>query len=167
MPTFPSACGWTRIGLLSLLGLLAVESAALAQTAKKQPDALALARAIDAEIQRQLDSRKIPTSPRTDDAEFLRRAHLDIAGVIPTAEKAEEFLDSRALDKRTLLIDELLASPKHARQMTDLWLELLMPKTAEATRRDQMPMVRWLNRSFAENKPLDRLFAELVTANGF
>jgi hypothetical protein len=126
-----------------------------------------LAKAIDAEIRKPLDSKKLPLSPPTDDAEFLRRVYLDIAGVIPPEDKAVAFLDSRKQDKRARLIDELLTSPEHARQMADLWLELLMPKTAEATRRDQMPMVRWLNRSFAKNKPLDRLFAELLTANGF
>src|SRR5262249_8224299 len=73
----------TPSGLLSLVGLLAVGSLAPAETAKKKPDAAALARTIDAEIQKQLASRKIPVSPRTSDAEFLRRVYLDIAGVIP------------------------------------------------------------------------------------
>jgi hypothetical protein len=149
------------------VGLLVVGSPGLAQGGKPAPDPQVLAKAIDAEIRKALDSRKVPVSPPADDAEFLRRVSLDIAGVIPAAEKAAAFLDNRGPDRRARLIDELLAGPEHARQMSDLWLDLLMPRTAEATRRDQMPIVRWLNRSFAENKPLDRLFAELLTANGF
>lgn len=167
MLTSSNARRRTRTGLLALASLLTAGSVASAQSAKELPDAAVLARAIDAEVQKQLDAQKLPVSPRTSDAEFLRRVYLDIAGVIPPEDRAVTFLASLQPDKRARLIDELLASPEHARQMTDVWLDLLMPSTAEAVRRDQMPMVEWLTRSFVENKPLDRMFTELLTANGF
>ena len=64
-------------------------------------------------------------------AEFLRRVYLDIAGVIPPEDKTVAFLASLQPDKRAQLIDELLASPEHARQMTDVWLDLLMPSNRD------------------------------------
>lgn len=169
MPTSPPEPRWFQSGLFALAGLFVFASGVFAQSEKapqKQSDPVALARGIDAAIQKQLELKKLPVSPRTDDAEFLRRVSLDIAGVIPTAEQAAAFLDSTAADKRARLIDDLLASPEHARQMTDLWKELLLPKTAESLRRDHLPIIRWLNRSFADNKPWDKLFHELLTAHG-
>src|SRR4051794_20327536 len=45
------------------------------------------------------------------DAEFFRRLHLDLCGRIPTSAEARAFLADRGPDKRTALIDRLLASP--------------------------------------------------------
>src|SRR5690349_719178 len=47
-----------------------------------------------------------PISPRSDDAEFLRRVSLDLAGTIPSAGAARAFLASKDAGKRTKLIDE-------------------------------------------------------------
>src|SRR5580704_1622265 len=50
-------------------------------------------------------------APRASDAEFLRRAYLDLTGQIPRVSEARDFLDDRLSDKRVRLIDALLASP--------------------------------------------------------
>ena len=47
---------------------------------------------IDQEVDRRLRADKIPVSPKSDDAEFLRRVYLDLVGVIPPAEKVKAFL---------------------------------------------------------------------------
>src|SRR5262245_34892650 len=69
---------------------------------------------IDAAIDAKLQEEKIPASGQAEDAEFLRRVYLDLTGVIPTAEKAKAFLDSKDRDRRARLIDELLASSEYA-----------------------------------------------------
>src|SRR5262245_44544330 len=51
------------------------------------------------------------------DEEFLRRASLDLIGVLPTAEEARKFLASRDANKRAKLVDELLERPEYA----DFW----------------------------------------------
>lgn len=40
---------------------------------------------------------------------FVRRLYLDIIGVVPTIAEAKRFLEDAAQDKRSRLIDELLA----------------------------------------------------------
>src|SRR5262245_42648900 len=57
-------------------------------------DATALAKIIDEEIGHVLKTEKVQSSPRSDDAEFLRRVHLDLVGTIPPPEKVREFLAS-------------------------------------------------------------------------
>src|SRR5262245_59162703 len=79
------------------------------------------AAAIDQEIDRALAAAKVPVSPPADDAEFLRRACLDLAGRIPAADRAATFLESSDPDKRRKLIDELLASPNLGLHLDDLW----------------------------------------------
>jgi hypothetical protein len=59
----------------------------------------------------------IEPSGLCDDATFLRRAHLDVIGTLPTAEEARVFLADASTDKRSKLIDKLLERPEYA----DYW----------------------------------------------
>ena len=51
------------------------------------------------------------------DAEFLRRATLDLSGTIPTSDQARAFFADTDGAKREKLIDRLMASPDYARRM--------------------------------------------------
>ena len=63
-------------------------------------DARTLAQRIDQAISKRLNTQGVKPSPLADDAEFLRRVYLDITGVIPPADKAAAFLESKDPDKR-------------------------------------------------------------------
>ena len=55
-----------------------------------------------------------------DDSEFLRRAYLDFAGRIPSAETVRKFLADQSCGKRTKLIDELFADSLWSEVMADV-----------------------------------------------
>jgi hypothetical protein len=131
-------------------------------------DAPALARHIDQLIEGKLQAEKVQLSPRSDDAEFLRRVYLDLTGHIPTAEQAVAFLDSKDQDKRKKLIDELLASKDFGKHQSDIWQTLMLPRDSLALRlRRYFPNLgKWLEESFNENKPWDKTVRELLTATG-
>src|SRR5262249_41694573 len=129
-------------------------------------DAPGLARYIDQVISARLSEEKVQSAALADDAEFLRRVYLDITGVIPTADQVVAFLDSRDPNKRTRLIDELLASPQYGRHMADMWQSYLVPRTSDGRRVQPAPLVRWLEESFSSNKPWNQFVAELITASG-
>jgi hypothetical protein len=97
-------------------------------------------------------------SPRTDDASFLRRVHLDFVGRIPTADEAREFLDSDAADKRVALIDRLLASDQFAENMARRFHIMLMER-----RGDEPEWMTFLTESFRVNKPWDLLTKEIIS----
>jgi hypothetical protein len=129
-------------------------------------DAAALAKLIDAEVTHKLAAAKVAPSPRCSDEEFLRRAHLDITGVIPTADKAREFLDSADPAKREKLIDELLADPHYGRRMADIWTAKLFPTDSANRFVLKDPLYKWLEAEFNKNTPWDEFATSLVTATG-
>lgn len=153
----------TRAGL-ALLALAVAFSPVLAAD-KPKTDA-ELTKAIDAIIDAELRSKSVAVSPRSSDAEFLRRVYLDIAGVIPTAEQAEAFLESKATDKREKLVEELLASPKYGERLADIWEPLLLPRNSDNRRVPRDGFRDWLVESFNKNTPWNAQVRELLTATG-
>ena len=55
---------------------------------------------IDDAILKHLQVLHIPPSPPASDAEFIRRAYLDAAGILPSPAEVEEFLKDPSPDKR-------------------------------------------------------------------
>jgi hypothetical protein len=153
---------FARPACAALLATLAITGAAAAG----KPDPAALARKIDQAIDKRLAAEKVSASPRADDAEFLRRAALDITGVIPSTERVTAFLDSKDAAKREKLIDELLASPQYGRHMADVWQHLMLPRDSDNRRLQPAPFVAWLDESFNADKPWDKIVRDILTATG-
>ncbi|MDA0283242.1 MAG: DUF1553 domain-containing protein [Planctomycetota bacterium] len=101
-----------------------------------------------------------PVANLSDDAEFLRRVSLDLAGTIPTADKVRAFLADTSPVKRQQAIDELLASPQWSGRMADLFHVILMER-----RGDDADWRAWLEQSFAGNKPWNQLVYQVLNAD--
>jgi hypothetical protein len=105
----------------------------------------------------------------SDDAEFVRRVHLDLAGVVPTAGEAKLFLEESATGKRVKLIDRLLGRPEFALQMARVFDAMLIERRiATIPSYDVKPpkWQDWLAESFRRNKPWDQLVRELLGSDG-
>jgi hypothetical protein len=70
---------------------------------------------IDEFVGARLRKLNIHPSELSSDADFIRRAYLDVIGMLPTAEETRTFLEDRAPDKRAKIIDLLLEHPAYAR----------------------------------------------------
>ncbi len=127
---------------------------------------LVLSQHIDEAIDTCLRAEKVAPSPRSNDAEFVRRIYLDITGHIPSADKVAAFLDSRDPNKRAKLIDDLLASHDYGKHQADIWQALLLPRTSENRFVSFDKMTAWLEKSFNDNKPWDKMVREILTAQG-
>jgi hypothetical protein len=107
----------------------------------------------------------VPTAP-TDDATWLRRAWIDVLGTIPPAEVTRRFLADRASDKRTRMLDELLASPRWADHWTAYWDDVLMGRAARSPDVDRGAFRAFLHDAFARNAPWNEIVTALLTAAG-
>ncbi len=106
-----------------------------------------------------------PAAPAASDAEFLRRAALDLNGTVPTATEVRAFLADAAADKRAKLIDALLARPAYAGRLANHFDVTLMERRADA----QVTHAAWeefLRKAFAENRPYDAVVRDILSADG-
>ena len=103
--------------------------------------------------------------PLADDAEFLRRTWLDLAGVPPTADVARSFLADQSPDKRARLIDQLMTTPLFERHLAETLDVMLMERRGNANV-TQDEWMAWVIQSVRENKPWNQLAREILTADG-
>jgi hypothetical protein len=108
------------------------------------------------------------------DAEFLRRASLDVTGTLPAADEVAAFLADKAADKRDRKVDKLLGRPAHAAW----WATKLCDFTGNGERAGPVggeqrlnrekarQWYLWVERRVRENVPYDKLVEGIVLATG-
>jgi hypothetical protein len=128
-------------------------------------DARALADQIDRLLAAKWAKANVHPAPPADDAEFLRRVYLDLVGKIPTAAEALSFLDDPSPDKRTQLVESLLASPAYLSQATESYRALLLPEadTDGQVRAITPTFEAWLRKKVAEEAGYDQIVREVLT----
>ncbi len=155
------------------LALLAPAPALHAAAAPGQPvpargryaDADALAARIDRHLARGWEAAKaVPTRP-ADDAEFVRRVYLDLAGRIPSVAEVRALLADKRADKRARLVEKLLEGPRYVTHFTQVYRALMLP---EASSNFQVHFQvagfeAWLRGQLSRNAPYDAMVRELVT----
>jgi len=122
----------------------------------------ALSQAIDRHIAAKAGG---PVAPRSDDAEFFRRAKLDFTGNIPTSAEVRTFLNNKAADKRAKLIDQLLASNAFAEH----WAQGLSVMLLERQNLGKVTTDEWLAylQTTLRGKPRwDVMVRDMITATG-
>lgn len=121
---------------------------------------------IDRHVNAHLKKLNLRPSDVCDDATFLRRAHLDIIGTLPTAAEVRRFLADESSDKRSQLVDSLLKRPEFADFWALKWADLLRVDRQKLGQRDAYAYYRWIREQFAANRPLDQFARALLTAEG-
>ncbi|HCA49874.1 MAG TPA: S-layer protein, partial [Planctomycetaceae bacterium] len=109
----------------------------------------------------------LPASGISNDASFLRRVTIDVAGRLPTLEESEAFLQSEDPEKRSKWIDKLLASTDYADYFANKWSAILRNKRRNDNDKiSTYSFYQWIRNSLHENKPYDQFVGEIVTATG-
>ncbi|MEW4526740.1 DUF1549 domain-containing protein [Maioricimonas sp. JC845] len=106
-----------------------------------------------------------PVAPPADDAEFVRRVYLDLAGRIPTADEARAFLNDESSEKRSALIDRLMASEESIRHLA-IKLDLMLMDRRGGKHVKVDAWRNWLEQSLRDNRPLTQIVADLLAADG-
>lgn len=128
--------------------------------------ALPVSNEIDRHVHARLQKLGLQPSELCSDEEFLRRASLDVIGVLPPADLAKSFLASHEADKRDKLIEKLLDHPNYADHWAIKWGDLVRPNPSRVGVKPVLLIDRWLRDSFRQNKPYDQMVRELLTATG-
>ncbi|MEI7699832.1 MAG: DUF1549 domain-containing protein [Planctomycetia bacterium] len=109
----------------------------------------------------------IPASDVCDDATFLRRVSLDIAGILPSEDEVRVFLADTSADKRDRYIDRLLDSTAYADHFANKWNFVLRNrKEGGEDGPGTMLFHRWIWDQIYDNKPYDQFVRDIVTASG-
>src|SRR5262249_37411999 len=108
----------------------------------------------------------LPPSPPCTDGEFIRRAYLDAAGILPKPEEVQKFLADPSPDKRARLIDALLERPEYVDYWTYKWSDMLLVSTRKLPQPAVWAFRQYIRQSVADNKPWDRFAREILTASG-
>jgi hypothetical protein len=125
--------------------------------------------AVDTHVFAKLSSLGIPASPDCDDATFLRRLTLDIAGRLPTLDEVEQFANdpTPSREKRDRVIDRLLDSEDYAEHFAGKWGAILRNRRNGGTLQfSNLAFHDWIRQSLIDNKPYDQFVGELLTASG-
>lgn len=121
---------------------------------------------IDDLVLAKLAALNIPPSPRAGDAEFLRRAHLDTIGVLPTPEETRSYLADTSADKRDRLIESLLKRPEFVDYWAYKWSDLLLVNSEKLRPPAMWAYYTWIRNQVEANTPWDEFARQIVTAKG-
>lgn len=123
---------------------------------------------VDEKVLAHLRKLGLPPSPVCDDATFLRRVTIDIAGRLPTPDEAEAFFADGEANNRERLVDRLLSSEDYAHNFATKWSAILRNKRAnsELHRHGSYAFYDWIREGIAENKPYSEFVRDIITATG-
>jgi hypothetical protein len=131
---------------------------------KAQPQNNFIDELVDAKLKRL----KIQPTGLADDATFLRRVSLDLAGQTPTPETIRAFLADPAPSKikRQKVIEKLLASPAYVDHWAVKWGDLLQSSRKYLGEKGVYGFREWIRASLAANKPWDKMVHEMISSRG-
>jgi hypothetical protein len=121
---------------------------------------------IDSLVFAKLRNLRMNPSELGSDHEFLRRAYLDLHGMLPEAAEARAFMADTDPQKRAVLVEQLLEAPAFADYWALKWSDLLRNEERSLDAKGVQAYHRWIRGSLAENKPFDQFARELVSARG-
>ena len=121
---------------------------------------------IDEQVLAKLRTLRMNPSELCGDEVFVRRAYLDLLGILPTAEEARSFVSNKRSDKRPKLLDQLLVRPEFADFWALKWSDLLRVEERTLDQKGMQNFHRWIRESIAGNKPLDQFAREILGARG-
>lgn len=154
---------WSRLLSLSVLAMAINASAANTDEAAQRIDA-ALMKNLEQEAQHRQPPTPLVLPTECDDATFLRRVFIDIAGRLPNLDETQRFLASSDKDKRRALIDCCCENDSSASRYMIIAEALRV--TDQVGRHSMTPFVSWLRQQSSQNRPWDQLVREMLLATG-
>ena len=79
---------------------------------------------IDAFVRAKQEEKRLTPAAAADRHTLIRRAYLDLIGILPTPAQVDEFVNDKSPRAYESLIDKLLASPHYGERWARMWLDV-------------------------------------------
>jgi mono/diheme cytochrome c family protein len=124
---------------------------------------------IDELIQEQLTTRGLSLRPTAPPHTLIRRLSLDLLGLPPTPEMADEFAQDPTPDAYERLVNELLSRPQFGEHWARMWLDLARYADTKGYEKDRgrtiWPYRDWVVDAFNSDMPLGQFTAEQLAGD--
>jgi len=122
---------------------------------------------INAVIERKLAEENLTYNTSLNDFLFARRVYVDLTGTIPTYEQLVHFVNDERPNKRTYLVNRLLASEGYVSHTFNYFADLLRIQTKmNGSKSTSEIFTSWLKDSIHQDKPYNRMVYEMVSSSG-
>src|SRR5262245_39605386 len=98
---------------------------------------------IDAFIESKLEEHGLTLGPEADRRTLIRRLKFDLHGLPPTPQELDAFINDRASDAYTRLVDRLLDSPRYGERWARHWLDVVRFAESKGYERDRIRENAW------------------------
>lgn len=125
---------------------------------------------IDAFVLAKQEENNLKPAAETDRATFIRRATLDVWGLIPSPEEVKAFEKDKSPDAYEKLADRLLSSPHYGERQARRWLDLARYADSGGFDNDETRPNLWRYRdyvveSFNQDKPFNNFIKEQLAGD--
>ncbi len=123
---------------------------------------------IDTLVNNKIRNLRMTPSELCDDETFLRRAFIDIVGLLPNAEEVKFFVASQDPNKRADIVDKLLKRDEFVDLWALKWSELLQIRTVQnqGSYKAILNYHSWVHDRLKKNVPVNEIARELIAASG-
>ncbi|HEV7282991.1 MAG TPA: DUF1553 domain-containing protein [Pirellulaceae bacterium] len=126
----------------------------------------------DVMIDAKLASAGIEPLPEADRATLVRRLYFDLIGLPPTVEETRAILADESPDAYERLVDRLLEDPRYGERWGRHWMDVWRYSDWDGYKDELRSSSRhlwhwrdWIVRSLNEDKPYDRMIAEMLAGD--
>ena len=125
---------------------------------------------IDAFLSARLAEDSLQRAPRADPSTLVRRAYLDLVGLLPPPEVVDAFAKDPSRETFARLVDDLLDSPRYGERWGRHWLDAVRYADSSGYEHDYDQPHAWryrdyVIRAFNEDKPYDRFVQEQLAGD--
>jgi hypothetical protein len=125
---------------------------------------------VDAFVKRALDEKGLAGASRADRNTLVRRAYLDLTGLLPSPEEVDAFVNDPSPRAYEDLVEKLLASPHYGERWGRFWLDVARYADSSGYEHDRDIFNAWRYRdyvikAFNEDKPYNRFILEQLAGD--
>jgi len=125
---------------------------------------------IDAFVKNAMDQKGLQPAPQADRHTLIRRAYLDLTGLLPSPQEMDAFVNDTSPQAYEKLIERLLSSPHYGERWGRFWLDVTRYADSSGYEHDYDIANAWRYRdyvikSFNQDKPYNRFIVEQLAGD--